>query len=64
MPNRNLSANVVKGIFGGPRGIKGGDYLRANITKSSGGGIITHASSVNGNIDTVRKPVKNGKMKK
>jgi hypothetical protein len=63
MPNRNLSANVVKGMFGGPRGIKGGDYLRANVEKNSGG-IMTHPSSVNGNIDTVRKPVKNGKIKK
>jgi len=62
MANRNLSPNVIKGMFGGPRGIKGGDYLRANIEKNSGG-IMTHASSVNGNIDTVRKPVKNGKMK-
>jgi hypothetical protein len=61
--NRNLSPNVTKGIFGGPRGIKGGDYLRANIQKNSGG-IMTHPSSVNGNIDTVRKTVPRGKIKK
>lgn len=64
MANRNLSPNVLKGMFGGPRGIKGADYLRANIDKGSGRDIITHPSSVNGNIDTVRKPVKRGKIKK
>lgn len=34
--NRNLSQNIAKGYFGGPREIKGGDYLRANISKNSG----------------------------
>lgn len=26
--NRNLSPNIAKGMFGGPREIKGKDYLR------------------------------------
>jgi len=63
MANRNLSPNVIKGMFGGPRGIKGGDYLRANIEKNSGG-FLGQASTVNGNADTMREPVKNGKIKK
>lgn len=57
--NRNLSPNIAKGMFGGPRGIKGGDYLRANISLNSGG-VLREASPVNGNADTVRKTVKNG----
>ena len=60
--NRNLSPNVVKGLFGAPRQIKGGDYLRANIEKNSGG-VLGVASTVNGNADTVRKIVSSGKMK-
>jgi hypothetical protein len=61
--NRNLSPNVTKGMYGGPRGIKGGDYLRANVSKNSGG-VLNHASSVNGNIDTTRKVVSKAKVKK
>lgn len=60
--NRNLSPNVMKGMYGGPREIKGGDYLRANIEKNSGG-VLGVASTVNGNADTVRKIVRRGKMK-
>lgn len=60
--NRNLSPNIAKGMFGGPKTIKGGDYLRANISQNSGG-LPRIASSVNGNLDTVRKPVKRGKIK-
>jgi hypothetical protein len=62
--NRNLSPNVAKGMFGGPRGIKGGDYIRGNVGQTSGGDAYSHPTSVNGNLDTVRKPVKNGKIKK
>jgi hypothetical protein len=57
----------MKGMYGGPRGIKGGDYLRANIKKNSGkteGGIMSHPTSVNGNIDTVRKIIPSGRIKK
>jgi hypothetical protein len=34
--NRNLSPNIAKGIYGGPRQIKGADYPRANISQTSG----------------------------
>lgn len=54
--NRNLSPNVMKGMYGGPREIKGGDYLRANISQNSGG-VLGVASPVNGNATTVRKNV-------
>lgn len=60
--NRNLSPNVMKGMYGGPREIKGGDYLRANVEKNSGG-VLGVASTVNGNADTVRKIVPSGKIK-
>lgn len=60
--NRNLSPNIAKGMFGGPKTIKGGDYLRANISQNSGG-VPGIASPINGNADTVRKPVKRGKIK-
>jgi len=63
--NRNLSPNIAKGMYGGPREIKGGDYIRANVAQTSGGGgAYSSPTSVNGNLDTVRKPVKNGKIKK
>ena len=61
--NRNLSPTVMKGMYGHPREIKGGDYLRANIEKNSGG-FLGQASTVNGSKDTVRQPVKRGKIKK
>lgn len=60
--NRNLSPNIAKGMFGGPKTIKGGDYLRANIGLNSGG-LPNLASYVNGNLDTVRKPAKSAKIK-
>ena len=60
---RNLSPQVAKGMYGGPRGIKGGDYLRGNIDQISRG-VLGGASPVNGNADTVRKPVKRGRIKK
>lgn len=60
--NRNLSPNIAKGMYGGPRGIKGGDYLRANISQNSGG-VPGEPSRVNGNADTVRKPVSRGRIK-
>ena len=60
---RNLSPKVAKGMYGGPRGKKGGDYLRGNVSQNSGG-VLREASPVNGNADTVRKPVKRGKIKK
>lgn len=60
--NRNLSPNVAKGMYGGSRGIKGGDYLRGNVGKNSGG-VLRQASSVNGNLDTVRKIIPSGRMK-
>jgi hypothetical protein len=47
--NRNLSPNVAKGIYGGPREIKGGDYLRANIGATSGKPPLLPPSPVNGN---------------
>lgn len=60
--NRNLSPNIAKGMYGGPKTIKGGDYLRANLGMTSGG-IPRTVSPINGNADTVRKPVKRGKIK-
>ena len=63
MQNRNLSPNIAKGMYGAPRGIKGKDYLRGNIGQTSGG-VLRQASPVNGNADTVRKPVKRGRIKK
>lgn len=56
MPNRNLSPNVAKGMFGGPRGKKG-NYITGNISQSSGA-VEKMPSTVNGNVDTVRKVVK------
>jgi hypothetical protein len=52
--NRNLSPNIAKGMFGGPRGIKGGDYLRANLAQTSGE-VTKEASSVNGNAALEKK---------
>jgi hypothetical protein len=60
--NRNLSPNVMKGMYGGPRGIKGGDYLRANIEKNSGA-VLQPVSSVNGNANSERKIVRSGRIK-
>lgn len=59
--NRNLSPNVAKGMYGGPRGIKGGDYLRGNISQDSGG-VLRQASPVNGNANTVRKNLGAGRI--
>jgi hypothetical protein len=53
---RNLSPKVAKGMYGGPRGKKGGDYQRANLEQNSGG-VLGVASSVNGNKDSARKVV-------
>ena len=44
----------MKGMYGGPRGIKGGDYLRAAISRNSGG-VLGVASPVNGNATNIRK---------
>jgi hypothetical protein len=61
--NRNLSPNIAKGMYSGPRTNKGADYLRGNIDQVSRGA-LRGASPVNGNADTVRKPVSRGKIKK
>lgn len=58
--NRNLS-NQTRGMFGGPRGLKG-QYILGNMQKNSGG-VLKVASTVNGNVDTVRKKVRSGKIK-
>jgi hypothetical protein len=60
--NRNLSPKIAKGMYGAAREIKGADYLRGNIGKNSGG-VLRQASSVNGNLDTVRKIIPSGRMK-
>jgi hypothetical protein len=52
--NRNLSPNVAKGMYGGPRQIKGGDYSRANMYQTSGA-VTKEASSVNGNAALEKK---------
>jgi hypothetical protein len=63
--NRNLSPNVAKGMFGGPRGKKG-NYLTANqgLTSGKSEDVYSHSSSVNGNIETRRRPVKGKRAKK
>ena len=64
--NRNLGSSIIQGIFKAPRGGYG-KYAKGNLEKNSGQlgrDIHTHSTSVNGNIDTVRKPVKRGKIKK
>jgi hypothetical protein len=48
--NRNLSPSIAKGMYGGPRGIKGGDYARANTNKTSGATMVVPTNSVNGNL--------------
>lgn len=58
--NRNLS-NQTRGLFGGPRGLKG-QYILGNIGKNSGG-VLGQASTVNGNALTVRKIIGSGKIK-
>jgi hypothetical protein len=59
--NRNLSPQVAKGMFGGPRPRKG-NYLIANQSFNSGG-VLGQASTVNGNANTVRKPIKSARIK-
>ena len=65
MDNRNNSRQIANRIYkGGPRG-NFGDYAVGEQAKSSGhAGAYSHQSTVNGNIDTVRKPIKRGKIKK
>ena len=58
--NRNLSPNIAKGMYSGPRTNKGADYLRGNIDQISRGA-LRGASPVNGNADIVRKPVRKKK---
>jgi hypothetical protein len=61
--NRNLSKGIAKGMYGAPRGIKGGDYLRANIGNSSGANGVVPTNSVNGNLQGAyaKRNLKNGK---
>jgi hypothetical protein len=62
--NPNVSRQVANRIYGGPRGTVG-DYNIGSMYKTSGNeSAYTHQSTVNGNIDTVRKPLKSGKIKK
>jgi hypothetical protein len=64
--NKNLSSSIIQGIFKSPRGGYG-KYNEGNLEKNSGQlgrDIFSHSSSVNGNLDTVRQPVKRGKIKK
>lgn len=47
--NRNLSPQIAKGMFGGPRGIVGGDYSRSNLAMTSGA-VKPPVSNVSANI--------------
>lgn len=47
--NRNLSPMVAKGIYGGPREIKGGDYARGMLGARSGAKPMI-VSPVNGSV--------------
>jgi hypothetical protein len=61
--NRNLSPNIAKGMYGGPRAIKGADYSRANVSQTSGATLIVPNTSVNGNLQGAyaKRNLKNGK---
>lgn len=61
--NRNLSKGIAKGMYGAPRGIKGGDYLRSNLSQSSGPSLVVPTNSVNGNLQGAyaKRNLKNGK---
>ena len=56
---RDLSPKVAKGMYGG-RTTKKGNYAIANQSKTSktGRDAYSHPTSVNGNLDTIRKPAK------
>jgi hypothetical protein len=57
--SRDLSPAVAKGMYGG-RTTKKGNYAIGNQSKTSktGRDAYSHPTSVNGNLDTVRKPAK------
>jgi hypothetical protein len=57
--SRDLSPAVAKGMYGG-RTTKKGNYAIANQSQTSktGRDAYSHPTSVNGNLDTVRKPAK------
>ena len=62
--NADVNRQVANRIYGGPRGTVG-DYNIGSMYKTSGNeSAYTHQSTVNGNMDTVRKPLKSGKIKK
>jgi hypothetical protein len=56
-----MSPEKAKGMYGGPRGVKGGDYSRGNLAQTSGA-VKKEASTVNGAKDTVRKTVPRRKI--
>jgi Holliday junction resolvasome RuvABC DNA-binding subunit len=62
--NPGVGRQVANRIYGGTRGTFG-DYNIGSMYETSGNeSAYTHQSTVNGNIDTVRKPIKGGKIKK